>query len=168
MTMDRDAILQAFLAQRLDLLAYLGALLPAGLVEDVFQETFLVVARRWQDFDATRPFGPWCRGIARNLARKACAVRRAQPFDEHAADLVSAALDTPDPEPALELTQLRHCLQQIDDRQRGLLERFYAHGDSLALIAQASGRSVGAVQVALSRLRASLLRCIEHRLRTQA
>ena len=36
-------------------------------VDDLFQETMIVAWRRLDDFDHTRPFGPWLRGIARKL-----------------------------------------------------------------------------------------------------
>jgi len=36
-------------------------------VDDLFQETMVVAWRRLDDFDHTRPFGAWLRGIARNL-----------------------------------------------------------------------------------------------------
>ena len=36
-------------------------------VDDVFQETMIVAWKRLDDFDHTRPFAPWLRGIARNL-----------------------------------------------------------------------------------------------------
>jgi RNA polymerase sigma factor (sigma-70 family) len=36
-----------------------------SLEDDIFQETVLVAWRRLADYDRTRPFGPWLRGIAR-------------------------------------------------------------------------------------------------------
>jgi RNA polymerase sigma-70 factor (ECF subfamily) len=40
---------------------------PASSVDDIFQDTVLVAWRRLPDYDRTRPFGAWMRGIARNL-----------------------------------------------------------------------------------------------------
>ncbi|QKK08025.1 MAG: hypothetical protein HND58_07435 [Planctomycetota bacterium] len=49
-------------------------------VDDLFQETMVVAWRRIDDYDRSRPFGPWLRGIARNLVlahyRKAAAAPR--------------------------------------------------------------------------------------------
>lgn len=36
--------------------------------DDIFQDTVLVAWRRLPDYDRTRPFGPWLRGIARMIA----------------------------------------------------------------------------------------------------
>ena len=57
------------------LMAYLRALAwNDALVEDAFQEAIIVAWRRLPDFDRSRPFAPWLRGIARNtllgIARK--------------------------------------------------------------------------------------------------
>jgi putative ABC transport system ATP-binding protein len=49
------------------LLAYLRASVPASSVDDIFQETVLVAWRRLGDYDRSRPFGAWMRGIARNM-----------------------------------------------------------------------------------------------------
>ena len=49
------------------LLAYLRASVPSSAVDDLFQDTVLVAWRRLGDYDRTRPFGAWLRGIARNI-----------------------------------------------------------------------------------------------------
>ena len=49
------------------LMAFLRASVPASSVDDIFQDTVLVAWRRLPDYDRTRPFGAWMRGIARNL-----------------------------------------------------------------------------------------------------
>ncbi len=38
-------------------------------IEDLAQEVFLVMWRRWRDYDAERPLRPWLAGIAGNVAR---------------------------------------------------------------------------------------------------
>ena len=51
------------------LTAYLRSLVrDPGTVDDLFQETMLTAWRRLDDYDRSRPFAPWLRGIARNLA----------------------------------------------------------------------------------------------------
>ena len=50
------------------LLAFLRSSLDApGAVDDLFQEAMIVAWKRLDDYDRTRPFGPWLRGIARLL-----------------------------------------------------------------------------------------------------
>ncbi len=51
--------------QSQSLLAYIrSAVRDPGLVDDIWQETMIVAWRRLDDFDRSRPFGPWLRGIA--------------------------------------------------------------------------------------------------------
>jgi RNA polymerase sigma factor (sigma-70 family) len=66
-------------------------------------------------------------------------------------------------ETAAQLEYLTHCLEQLEPRQRKLLELRYRAGESLRGLARETGRTSGAVQVALSRLRHFLLRCVEQR-----
>ena len=42
--------------------------LRSGDIDDLTQEVFLVVLRRWRDFDQARPIRPWLFGIAYRLA----------------------------------------------------------------------------------------------------
>jgi hypothetical protein len=53
--MDPDPLVR-FLAARSQLLGYIGMLLPADLVEDCFQDCFLVVQRQAGRFDPQRDF----------------------------------------------------------------------------------------------------------------
>ena len=46
-------------------------------VDDLVQEVFIAMWRRWSDFDDTRPLRPWLAGIAFRAAR--CHLRRRRP-----------------------------------------------------------------------------------------
>ena len=47
------------------LIAYIRSIVwRSEVAEDLFQETMIVAWRRLDDFDRTRPFAPWLRGIA--------------------------------------------------------------------------------------------------------
>ena len=51
------------------LLTYLRVLVKdADTVDDLYQETMLIAWRRIDDFDRTRSFGAWVRGIAKRCA----------------------------------------------------------------------------------------------------
>lgn len=163
--MDDDSHLRSFIGDRAVLLGYLRTLLPHDLVEDAFQEVFLVVHRKVGEFDQTRDFPAWVRGIARNVAMQVLAKARravALPPDalleriDRAAEEASA-----EPEPGEDRRHLAECLAKLSDKHRDLLRQRYADGLMLEQLATATGRSVGAVQVALSRLRSTLQDCIE-------
>ncbi len=47
------------------LTAFIRAAVPRDVaVDDIWQETMLTAWRRWDDYDRSRPFGAWLRGIA--------------------------------------------------------------------------------------------------------
>lgn len=46
------------------LMMFIRASAHPSIAEDVWQETMLIAWKRIEDFDRTRPFGPWLRGIA--------------------------------------------------------------------------------------------------------
>lgn len=161
-----DDLLARFLADRGELLGYLRCLVPADLIDDVFQETFLVLNRRLGDFDRGRDFSAWVRGIARNVARQARdkrEIRVAPLSDDLVADLELVYAEPVDDAYDLDLTHLRVCLDQLGPSQRDLLRRRYHANQSLAELAHDTERTPGAVQVALSRLRAILFACIQKR-----
>jgi RNA polymerase sigma-70 factor, ECF subfamily len=63
---------ECFQAYRRELSYLLGSLrrlgVPACDVEDVLHEVFLVMLRRWDDYDERRPLRPWLFGIAFRVA----------------------------------------------------------------------------------------------------
>src|SRR6185503_12751947 len=71
----------------------LGSLRRLGVpyrdIEDVVHEVFLVMLRRWQDYDRMRPVRPWLFGIA---FRVASAERR-----KHTREVLGDSLETEDP-----------------------------------------------------------------------
>lgn len=163
MAMDDD-LLHRFAADRPRLLAYLRSLLPPGLVEDAYHETFLVVHEKLATFERERDFGRWVRGIARLVAKRVAARDRRsiatppevvidridQAFDEEPADdTFSAHLD-----------RLKTCLERLSAPQRELLTQRLVEGVSYQKLASDNGRSPGSVQVAVSRLRSQLIACI--------
>jgi RNA polymerase sigma-70 factor (ECF subfamily) len=158
-----------YLANRTLLLGFLRLIAPQDVAEDAVQETYIVLQRTPERFIAGADPGAWVRGIARNLARQALAKRgrlQAMPpealierFDQAA---VLAEAEDGDDE---EREQLQRCLGALSATNRELVRARYAEGLSLKQLAERSRRSPGAIQVALSRLRATLFACIDQALR---
>lgn len=67
--LDGRAVFEILIRENADMLdAYLRTLLRSNdHVDDLFQEAMLIAWRRLADYDRSRPFGPWLRGIAQNL-----------------------------------------------------------------------------------------------------
>ena len=160
MERDNDP-LTIFLARRAELLGFIGLLLPADLVEDCFQDCFVVARRKAHTFDPQRGSAmAWLCGIARNEARRLLrAGRRQRPLHDALLDGLTAALDEPEPDP-LPVQHLASCMEGLSDRHRDLLHDRYGKGLSLAQLASRVGSSPGAVQVMLSRIRSALADCL--------
>lgn len=117
----------------------LTALLVATLddrhaVDDLFQETCIVAWRKLHTFDQSRPFGPWFRGIARNLvlahARRTRTVLLSDQLDaveQRVQEVERRPGDTFEDK----LEALRACLDRLPDKYRAALETKYLHGLSL-------------------------------------
>jgi RNA polymerase sigma-70 factor (ECF subfamily) len=161
--MDPDP-LRLFLVERGQLLGYLGVLLPADLVEDCFQDCFLVVQRQAERYDPQRDFSAWLRGIARLEAKRLLRQRRrlrSLPSEEVLSAIDAACSDSDlDEDLAEEHARLAACLDRLQPRHRELLDRRYREGLSLAELAAAAKSSSGAVQVMLSRIRSTLQDCV--------
>ncbi len=151
-------------AQR-PLYAYIRTLLGAcAEAEDVLQEVNLILWRKAREYDGRGQFLTWACHIAylQVLAHlKRCRRDKHVYFDEAVlADLaVPLAQQVDSLEPRLEA--LRHCLQQLDPNHRRMITARYAAGGSVQNLAQELGRSAGSVRVALHRIRALLLACME-------
>ena len=127
---------------------------PDRYVEDVSQEVFLVLHRRWNDYDPSRPLQPWIYGIA---TRTAVAHRR-RAF--HRRERLDSSPDLPPVEAAQERT-LRHteaqrlldrALDTLDDDKRQVFVAFDLLGIPMAEIAVTLGCPL---QTAYSRLHAA-------------
>jgi RNA polymerase sigma-70 factor (ECF subfamily) len=148
------------------LVAYLRSLVrSADAVDDLFQEVMLTAWKRFDDYDADRPFGPWLRGIARNRVLKH--------RDRCARDVLNCDSDVLD---ALEsrfegrsqtcdgfresVERLLFCLRRLPDRLREAIELTYQHGLLLRQVAGRLGASEEAVKKRVQRARRLLACCI--------
>ena len=142
------------------LTVYLHALLGSREgVDDLFQETMLVAWRRFADYDRSRPFGPWVRGIALRLVRK----HRERVRGELPAELeepMAAHADTP---AALRdtLERLGRCMERLPADLREAIERTYRGGLTVREIARETGASEEAVKKRLQRGRRRLAECLK-------
>ncbi len=89
--------------------------------EDLAQEVFLVMWRRWQDYDPQRPLRPWLLGIALRVAQD----HRKRPRREVPAGLIEVAGEAPAPDQALAARRardlVRDALGALSDKHRSLL-----------------------------------------------
>lgn len=133
--------------------------------EDLTQEVLLTAFRRLKDFDASRPFRPWLRGIALNLVNNHLRKFRAIPIglNEELQQLLDLQLHShfanADEDASME--SLKLCLAKLDGPARSLLHSRYADGFSLSELAERLNRKLSAVSMQLHRLRSVLADCVE-------
>ena len=163
MNRNDDQFITLLTAAQPSLYACVLALLPdRAAARDILQETNLTLWRKADDFEPGTNFLAWACRIARyhilNFRRKA--QRERVVFDEELfaelAERQTARIEEFDGRCAA----LQSCLAKLPRAQRELVERRYAPGGSVQSIAEADGKSVGAISQALYRLRETLLNCV--------
>lgn len=162
-----DEFIARFLQVERDLRAFIGSLVRDWhLREDVFQEVALTLFRQRGQYDPTRPFGAWARGIAANkiLQRKAQDHRFPVAFAPETIQAVMEAFDENLEADSPKAGALRRCVEQLPPRSRELIDLRYQQGIKPAAIAERSGRTLDAVYQALSRVRQVLEECVGKRL----
>jgi len=134
----------------------------AERIDEIVHCAFVAAFRDLERFELGRPLWPWLKAIARNEALKE--VRRMRRSAQLAREMLQAELmearaaQEPSPD---HLTKLRRCLDSLKDSAREMVLLRYAEGKRCEAIAQALGRSAGAVRVAMLHIRRSLKLCLE-------
>ena len=134
--------------------------------EDVVQEVALTVARRFHEYDPSRPFVGWALWLAKSHVvdhyRKRGRERLA--FSDLLLDKIAAVLvDRHEERPARQAA-LEHCLEKLPDKSRRLLDLRYVEETSIESMAQQIKSTAGTVRVTLFRVRDVLARCIQSQL----
>jgi RNA polymerase sigma-70 factor, ECF subfamily len=162
--------LPLFLQAQPDLRAFIGAMVRDPVTrEDIFQEVSMVLWRRFDSYDAARPFGAWARGIA---ARKIMEShrKRARLPDELTPEIVERvahAFEIEDEAKAhrqLQETALRECITDLPPRSHELIQNRYAQGRAIESLAAELGMTFDALYQSLSRIRKQLRECVTRRL----
>lgn len=124
---------------------------------DLLQETFLVVHRRWHEYDATQPIEGWLWGIALGLVRNH---RRKTTHREVNQRLVVNEGSSETPEDALTRARQRRDIQAaidaLEPEKRAVFVMFEMEGMSGQDIAAALGIPVGTVHSRLFAARKEL------------
>lgn len=141
------------------------------LAEDTFSDVAIAIARSWDSYDPSRPFGPWARGIARRVALEKLSKRPGRPvlLDDDALEALGAEIETlgaeaPD-EPRLEA--LNRCTEKLPEGSRRLVRLRYFENRSYREIARTVQWSIDALYVAFSRIHKALSDCVQKRVGLQ-
>ena len=142
-------------------------------VDDVAQEAFIVAYNRLDEFDRSRDFGAWLRGIARNLVinERRKDARRKRILSDNLTEVLIASSSANDDEPEemgdyalARLNALKECVRGLPEKSLRLLKSRYEEEHSAQDIAEEFSMNPPAVRKALERLRIALRECMEERI----
>lgn len=144
--------------------SYIISLMP-GMdgVDDVLQETNLVLWEKRKTFEPGTNFRAWACAIARFKVmghRRKLAQMGYRLFDDELAEQLAVECEAEPEEYDLRLRALEKCLGRLEDKERSLVEHRYFTNAHLDEFAVQSGRSVESLRVTLFRIRAALKKCI--------
>lgn len=168
--MDQNAaeFIEHLTNSQLALRAYIRASMgSAAAVDDVVQQTNLVLWRKIDQWQAGTPFLPWMFSVAKFeiLAHYRDQQRERLVFDEDVLELmadesqellIGSLSDRGD--------ALRDCLQHIEGTQRDILIGKYVAGLSIDELAEKFARSHDSIKSGLLRIRKKLNQCISTKL----
>lgn len=145
---------------------YIVSLVPNRAdAEELYQQTCLTLWEYWERYDPALDFLPWACGIAHNHVmnfrrkRQNSQVQLQQDVIEH---LAERSLDRQQKD-GNRLEALQECLQQLNERSRGVIEGYYG-GRSVEQLAEQFRASSNAIYKQLDRVRKALHDCVTQRL----
>ncbi|QDT88660.1 sigma-70 family RNA polymerase sigma factor [Gimesia algae] len=165
-----EQFVQLLTAHQSKLYAYIRSLLPdSQAVQDVLQETNLVLWRRSEEFEAGSNFVAWACKVAyfQVLAYYRDHKRDSMVFNVELVEML-AKQNEEKLAGAQDLQRvLTRCVSKLPEQSRNLIQLRYASGGSVQSIAEAQGRSVGAVSQTLYRIRQLLQECVQKTLASE-
>ena len=146
-------------------------------VDDVAQEAFIVAYNRLGEFDHSRDFGAWLRGIARNLVinERRKNARRKRIISDNLTEVLIASSSASDEDEdemcdlgLVRLNALKECVKGLPEKSLRLLKSRYEYDHSAQDIAEEFSMNPPAVRKALERMRTALRDCMEEKMRMAA
>lgn len=162
---DHDEFLRLFTSVQPALRRFVGYHIPGGRqqeIEDVLQETALVLWRKFGQFDSGKSFTHWALGIAHfELRHRQRALGRTPlALDEKTSDLLARRAAELSPSLDRRQNHLDRCLSKLDARSREALSLYYEKDFSTRQIAETYRGTVNMVRILLFRARHALARCV--------
>lgn len=161
-----DRLLRLLAEHQHDLYRYVFSLLPHEAdARDVLQETYVGLTRKFDEYDAQKPFLPWAFGFAyMQVLKHREQTRRAR--NVLASDVVEVLAVERSTEASLldsRLQALDQCLEKLPDADRRLIAHRYLSRTTSEQIAEIVGSSKRTLFRNLERIRRLLHNCISNR-----
>jgi RNA polymerase sigma-70 factor, ECF subfamily len=160
-----DEFVELLSQHRSQVFGYIYALLRnLNDAEDVYQETALVLWRKFDEYVPGTHFVRWACAVARNsVAAFSKRERRNRRYFSPEFQEELAAIQASVVQEDADLTQaaLVDCMKKLPEGDRRLVETCYGAGHSFKDVAEQLGRSAQSIYDALSRIRRQLMACID-------
>jgi RNA polymerase sigma-70 factor, ECF subfamily len=150
---------------------YIASLLPdLTEADDVFQETSMVLWRKFSEFQPGTSFIAWAYRIALNHVKRYYdkQQRSRLVFDAALLDILKDEARVVSEQLDNNRQAVLDCLQRLRPQDRDLIRRRYEKGATIATIAKVIGRPVEGIYKALQRIHKSLYLCVKRKLAQDA
>lgn len=150
---------------------YVHSLVPRdSAAEDILQQTKMLLWKHFDDFQAGTHFLAWARKTAFHqiLTHRRQKKREHLPLDEVALEALGMAVTQLAGDVSLRQEALRTCLARLPKEHRQLVQLRYYEDLEIEQVADKLRRTAGAVYRALSRVRMSLMECVERQVAREA
>ena len=131
--------------------------------EDVVQQVALEAARRFDEYDGSRPFLGWALWLAKSriIDHYRKRGRDKLVFSEALLDQTAARLEERQAAVDAGSAALERCIDKLPPKSRRLLDLRYVEEASMEAIAAAIDSTAGSVRVMLFRIRERLAACVQ-------
>lgn len=168
MSLDHAQLVQALVADRARLLAYILSILSdEHVAEDVYQEVCTLALEKRDEIQDVDHLGAWLRLTARHRSLKAIERLKRSPrvLDDRMLDLLEPHWDAlATIESSRMVDALRGCMKQLTPHARQLVNLRYGQGIASSHIARQLARPLNTIYVAMTRIHKQLGDCIRKRL----
>ncbi len=155
------------LAHQRQIYSFIAAMLPNRIdLDDVYQQTCMMLWEKRALYDATKPFLPWAYAFARNEAFNHA--RRKGPsgmfLSEQLLEQIAYERERADDLAEARRAALERCVTSLSERQQALLRSRYEGLASVKTMAAAQKMSAAALTMRLQRIRHAVIKCVERAL----
>ena len=166
-----DEFMRLFSRHQRQVYAYIATVLvhPAD-VEEVLQETSIVLWTKFDTFRRDESFVKWACGVAhlQILRYFRQQKRRPLPLEDSTLEMLLADRTAMEDDLADRRSRLAACMKQLRPADREMIGACYAPGTNFKTAADKLGRSVGALYHSLGRIRRALFECVNRRAAQEA
>lgn len=155
------------LANQRRIYSFIGALLPNRIdLDDVYQQTCMMLWEKRALFDPAKPFLPWAYAFARheafNHARRKGAAGML--LGERLLEQIACEREQTDVLAEARRAALERCVMGLSEGQRTLIRERYEGLKSVKEMAAERNLSAAAITMRLQRIRHALIKCVERAL----